>query len=101
MAFDPNGVGVNSQGWRLWEPLEQGHPPCLAPTGRPESVPDIALVPRQVMLAQQRPKLVLERQRLVVARLIGDVALHGIDVRRGHRERAVAGLPGEAAIVGK
>src|SRR4051794_40523195 len=97
----PNGAIVNSQGWSECGTAGSMLPIDRAPTGRPNSVPDVPLVPRQPMLGQQAAKFIRKAQRLMMPFLVGDVSLHGIEVRRRDGERPVPGLPRESALVWK
>ena len=57
------------------------------------SIPNVTLVPFQVVLAQQCPKLVLKSHFLVMLWLIGNVSNYPFQIRLTHAEIGVASLP--------
>src|SRR5207248_1142595 len=68
---------------------------------RRRSVPEIALVVRDPMPLQECEELLLEGHPPMRLSLPGQICLDPIEVRIAHRERAVAGLPGEPGRGGK
>jgi len=77
------------------------HSICRRTTSRSESIhrcgsfPHIFLVDVDFVSEAQLSELVLKRGLLVVLFLVGDVGLHGFDVRLADREDSVTGLPME------
>src|SRR5262249_9569922 len=93
----PEGRRSIARGESPWTPS----PPQPPSPGRGDSdhrrlsVPEIALVVRDPVPLQEREELLLEGHPPMMLSLPGQVRLDPIEVRRAHRECAVAGLPGE------
>ena len=64
------------------------------------SIPNVFLVPFNLVLAQQRTQLVLKTNLAVMFLLSGDVLLHLFEIGLAHGEIRVAALPFEIGVIG-
>ena len=63
------------------------------------SIPNVFLVPFDLVLSQQRAQLVLEANFAMMLFLPGDVLLYRFEIRLAHGEIRVAALPLEAGVI--
>src|SRR5688572_15328839 len=64
-----------------------------------QSIPNVFLVPFDLVFAQQRAQLVLKTNLAMMLLLSGDVLLHLFEIRLAHREIRVAALPLEVGVI--
>src|ERR1039457_2937342 len=79
---------MNSTATRLWQSRHGD-----------DSIPNVFLVPLNLVLAQQRTKLVLKPNLAMMLLLPGDVVLNLRQLRLAHREIRVAALPLEIGVI--
>src|SRR5260370_2722301 len=89
------GLCSKAQGW----PAQPGYPGLNKQLDRTlkgfcrTSIPNVAFIEVNSVLPEQAPELVLERFFPMVLLLIPNVFLQSVEMRRAHRECAVASLP--------
>ena len=76
----------------------QRHKPHRAPEGRKKLIPEVSLIVRNVVLLEERNKLLLKRMLPMMLFLFGDIFRDRRNIRFAHAEDAVPGLPSNSRL---